>query len=251
MISEIERLTKYTDGRRAFSRLDALDPRCRLLCALSAALVISSLQEIPALAAAGVLPVLLLFADGRDGFFRTGRTLLGINGVSILVCLFLPLTYPGTRVFGVFSIEGARMAMLVTWKLNLISICMTRLAVSMGMPGIDGALTALRVPLKMRMLILLTTRYVFLLSERVLTMTRAVRLRAPKCALTASYRAMGCMIGTTLIHCSDRAERACLALRLRGGVNGFSGHAQSRWAARDSLMCLCLFIYFAFVLVID
>jgi energy-coupling factor transporter transmembrane protein EcfT len=167
-----------------------------------------------------------------------------------LIVLFLPITYPGKRLWGIGSVEGLELAGLVIWKLNLISVVTARLVISMGTPGIDDAMAKLCVPLKMRMLLILTARYILLLSERVSTMARAVRLRAPTSGLMTSYRAIACMIGTTLVHSSDRAERASLALRCRGGMGGFAFGGQGRWTFRDSLACLFFAVYFAGLIVL-
>jgi hypothetical protein len=61
-------------------------------------------------------------------------------------------------------------------------------------------------------------------------------------------RSLAYMVGTTLIHCSDRAERAATAFSLRGGLNGFSpspdGSDAVGWKISDTFFCggLALFL---------
>jgi energy-coupling factor transporter transmembrane protein EcfT len=215
-----------------------------MICALAFALVISFLRNVPSLAAASLLPVLILCAE-YAGITAAVRELGRVNRACILIVLFLPITYPGIRLWGIVSVEGLELAGLVIWKLNLISVVMARLVISMGTPGIDDAMAKLRVSLKMRMLITLTARYILLLSERISTMARAIRLRAPASGLMTSYCATACMIGTTLVHSSDRAERASLAVRCRGGMGGFAFRGQGGWTFRDSLACLFFAAYLA------
>jgi energy-coupling factor transporter transmembrane protein EcfT len=224
--------------KRKKSRLDAFDPRCRVLCALMLSAALAFARSLPGLLAGCVMPLLLLFAGD---FARLAKILARVNAVTVFVWLLLPLTVPGTRVAGVFSIEGLRLALLTTCKLNLISVVWIRLAAELGVERIDGVLGGFRLPEKMRVLLLLTTRYVFLLTERVAAMTRAVRLRAPELGGRQMCAAFACMLGTTLVHSSDRAERSMLAMRCRAGsdtLRGFSQHRPPRWGARDTALCL-------------
>jgi hypothetical protein len=58
-------------------------------------------------------------------------------------------------------------------------------------------------------------------------------------------RALAYMVGTTLIHCSDMAERVSTAFSLRGGLDGFSpssdgASAESScggWKISDTFFC--------------
>jgi energy-coupling factor transporter transmembrane protein EcfT len=143
------------------------------------------------------------------------------------------------------------MALFITWKMNLISIILIRLVTAMGTSRIDSALDGLHVPLKLRMLLILSVRYIFLLSERVATMTKAIGARAPKLGFMATLRVMACMIGTTLIHCADKAERSAKALRCRGGIGGFRAVACKAWATRDTALCCIFLAYFAAVAAMD
>jgi energy-coupling factor transporter transmembrane protein EcfT len=204
---------------------------------LCLAFTIAAVGGVPALAAGSVLPLCLLFMDGRSGLSALIRMLSGVNKVSVLAIIFLPLTYPGSRVLMFFSAEGARAALLITWKLNIISVVLLKMVTSMGMPGVNDALAALRFPLKLRMLLILTMRYIILLADRMSAMTRAVDLRAPDLKGGGVFRAYACMLGTTLVHSADRAERASLAMECRGGMNGFSGIAARGWTRRDLALC--------------
>jgi cobalt/nickel transport system permease protein len=168
--------------------------------------------------------------------------LAGVNKVSVLVLFFLPLTYPGDRVLVFFSADGMKMAILIIWKLNIISIPLLKMAASMGITGINDALAALHFPVKLRMLLLLTMRYVFLLADRMATMGRALCLRSPRMKGMQTYKAYACMVGTTLVHSSDRAERAALAIGCRGGMSGFSRPDRQVWTWREWALCAIFFL---------
>jgi energy-coupling factor transporter transmembrane protein EcfT len=216
------------------SRLDVFDPRCRVFCALLLAGVLASAQSLPGLLAGSAVPflllLLLLFPSAGDSRELT-KTLIHVNAVTVFVWLVLPPTAPGGWA------EGFRSAFLVTCKLNLISVTLIRMIAELGMERIDGVLISFRVPEKMRVLLLLTARYVFLLRDRLSAMTRAIRLRAPGLKGKPLYAAFACMLGTTLIHSSDKAERSMLALRCRGGMGGFSQCRPLNWRWRDTSLC--------------
>jgi energy-coupling factor transporter transmembrane protein EcfT len=212
-----------------------------VFCALALSAALASARSLPGLLAGGAVPFLLLFAGNPADL---GKALAHVNAVTVFIWLLLPLTVPGVsgeRVAGVFSIEGLRLALLATCKLNLISVVLIRMVAALGMGRIDNVLGDFHLPEKMRVLLLLTMRYVFLLTERVAAMTRAVRLRAPDLRGGRMCAAFACMLGTTLIHSSDRAERSMLAMRCRAGsgtLRGFSQCCPLRWRARDTALCL-------------
>jgi cobalt/nickel transport system permease protein len=230
------------------SRLDAFDSRCRVLCALAAVIVLAAIRNIHGLAAGSILPVILLCLDGRSKATILSRALLNVNKIGIFIWIFLPLTYPGERLWEIFSYEGLNAALIITWKLNLMSVIILRMVMSMGIPGIGDSLGRLGFPLKLRMLLLLTMRYVLLLSDRMATMWRAVCVRSNDIRGAAACRVFACMVGTTLIHSADRAERASLAMEHRGGMAGFSLSSEGAWAFRDSVMCAIFLLNSAFIL---
>ncbi|MDR1514841.1 MAG: hypothetical protein LBS45_04035 [Synergistaceae bacterium] len=233
------------------SRLDALDARCRVICAFAFAFLLASLRDIVSLSVGSVLPLLLLCVDGKRGFTLIARRLLSMNKISVLVVLFLPITYPGERVFYLFSEKGLFISFLIVWKLNVISVVLLKMVTSMGIARINGALEGLGFPLKLRTLLLLTARCIFLLSERFGTMCRAVDLRMGNSGGISGCRAFAYMVGTTLIHSSDRAERTVLAIGCRGGISGFSGLAESRWTWRESSFCLLFLINSALLILVS
>ncbi|MDR3165001.1 MAG: energy-coupling factor transporter transmembrane protein EcfT [Synergistaceae bacterium] len=231
------------------SRLDAFDSRCRVVCALIAAVTIAALRGFENLAAGSMMPVMLLIMDWRTrgGFFS--KSLVNINKISVFIWIFLPLTYPGEKLLGPFSREGLMNALIVTWKLNLISSVLLQMIVSLGINGLSDALTRLGCPRKLGMLLTLTMRYVILLSERMATAWRSVCVRSNSIGGgIGAVRVFACVVATTLIHSADRAERASIALARRGGTGGFSQRSASRWRERDSYMCALFLLNSLFIM---
>jgi energy-coupling factor transporter transmembrane protein EcfT len=233
------------------SRLDILDSRCRVLCAFVSAFLLASLRDTASLLAGSIMPLLLLCLDGKQRLGYIAKRLLRVNMASVLVVLSLPITYPGERVFYLFSGEGLFISLIIIWKLNAISIVLFKMVAAMGMARVGGAMEGLGFPLKLRSLLLLTMRCVFLLAERFSAMCRAVGLRAGEASGLSAYRAFAYMVGTTLIHSSDRAERAVMAVGLRGGISGFAGLAEPRWTWRESTACILFLINSALVLAVS
>ncbi|MDR2779564.1 MAG: energy-coupling factor transporter transmembrane protein EcfT [Synergistaceae bacterium] len=233
------------------SKLDVWDPGCRVAASLLTALVISQLRSPLGLLAGSPFPLLLMFMDGREGAYSSMKVLARVNKVSLMACFLLPLTYPGERVFYFFSAQGIYMAAAVTWKLNLISIVIIRLATLRGMKEINETFGRLRVPVKMRVLLLLTARYILMLSDRMIVMLRAVRQRSLNPGFPLYLRAMACMTGTTLIHSMDRAEISVKAIQCRGGMKGFSSGETGRLTWFDSVSLAALVLYLVSVLAIE
>jgi cobalt/nickel transport system permease protein len=232
-------IDRIYDGEHP-SRLDIFDPRCRVLCAVLLTVLLASARSLPELLIGSVIPLLLVFASDFAGL---RRSLAHINVVMFFAWILLPLTTPGPRIGGVLPLfsdlsePGIRLALLLTCKLNLISVTLIRMVAELGMERVDGVLSEFRLPEKMRALLLLTLRYSLLMMDRVATMTRAIHLRAPALSGKRLWHAFACMLGTTLIHSSDRAERSMLAMRCRGGMTGLSQYHPESWRLRDTLLC--------------
>ncbi|NLL35939.1 MAG: hypothetical protein GX256_00260 [Fretibacterium sp.] len=215
--------------------LDSFDPRARFLCGLALAIVLASVRSFPPLVPGALIPLLLFFSgDVR----ASGRALVSLNVVSAFVGLLLALTYPGGRVWGLFSREGLRLGVLIALKLNLISVLLFHTILALGVSGVDSVLSRFGVSEKLRVLLLLSTRSILILMERVATRVLAVRLRGPDVKGLLRWKTLACMLGTTLLHSSDRAERAMLAIRCRGGLAGFSQGRPMIWSVKDALLCL-------------
>lgn len=237
-----------TSGLRieaSLSRLDRFDPRGRMLCALALAFVLASVGSFPALFCGAPLPLLLLFLD--DSKTLRGE-LVRLNLFGGVIALLLVLTYPGERFWGIFSGPGLRFAGLVLIKLNLISVLLSRMILALGVERADNALLRLGVSEKLRILMLLSARCIFILAEGAGTMVRAVSLRAPGLRGLPMCRTFACVLGTTLLHGSERAERTMLAIRCRGGMAGFSQCPPMSWRGGDTLLCLLFGLNVAVVL---
>ena len=211
--------------------LDALDPRCRLLCALVFAFAVSLLESPASLLCASLIPLALLL---RGPITLLIRPLLRLNGVALVMAILLVLTYPRHPD----PWAGLRLAALLIVRLHLISIVLLRLALLMGPGKLDAALASLGLPEKLRLLLLLTQRGIFLLLDRLDTSLRAVHLRAPRLRGTLKLKIFAGVSASSLIQSAARSERMTLALRCRGGLGGFDQIPPLVWRWRDTALCL-------------
>jgi energy-coupling factor transporter transmembrane protein EcfT len=212
--------------------LGAFDPRCRVACAAAAALSVAFADTFPALLFACPIPMILAAIGDKKTLLRA---LARVNPAGLIVCLILPLTYPGRDVLGFLSAEGLKLAILILCRLNLVTIAFFRLVVPLSAGEIDCALRRFGVSEKFRVLLLLTARQIFVLADRIAIAARAVALRSARAPLRMRLRVHANMLGTTLIHASDRAERAAMAMRARGGLSGFRQSQAMTWRLVDTL----------------
>ena len=210
------------------SPLDAFDPRSRLLCALALSLVLSAMGDPALLLCAALIPLALILCGPLRPLLRA---LLRLNAAALVMALLLALTWPDRD-------EGLRMGLVITLRLNLVMILLLRLVAAMGPVKVDAALSRLGMPEKLRVLLLLTLRGIFLLMERFASALITVRLRAPRLKGTLNLKAFSCVVASSLLQASDRSERMTAALRCRGGLAGFHQTPPLCWRRRDTALCL-------------
>ena len=228
--------------------MDVFDPRSRFLCALIISLAFSFVSSLPAILLSAAAPAALLFLGDRASMLPALRR---VNTAGLFICLLLPLTYQGERLWGILSADGMLLGLLVMYRLNIITAVMHCFVVTLGVGRIHDVLSALGAPEKFRVLLLLTTRHIWLLLDRSQAMRLAVSLRAPKLSWRLASYTFACGVGTAMIHSQDRAERSLLAIYCRGGFNGFSQCASMTWGLRDTLLCALSALYSCFVIVLS
>ena len=227
-------------AENARAPLDVFDPRARIVCAAAYAVTLSALDRPAALAFAALLPGALFFCGPLRPLLRSLRQL---NLVSLVMTFLLALTWPGETLWGPFTREGIRQGLLIAVRLNLISVVLLRLIAAMGPARSETALARLGCPEKLRVLLLLTLRGIYLLAERMATALQAVNLRSgagrsPHLKGMLRWRVFAFMAASALLQSSDRSERMMLALNCRGGLAGFAAAQPLRWRIRDTALAV-------------
>ncbi|KNY29303.1 cobalt ECF transporter T component CbiQ [Pseudobacteroides cellulosolvens] len=170
-----------------------------------------------------------------------------IIGIGILNPLFDSQTFvigeivlsKGWITFGSIFIKS-----LLTVTAALLLIATT------GMDKLAGALRMLKVPRLFVLQLLLTYRYISVLSEEVGRMLRAYSLRAPE-QKGIHRNAWASFSGQLLIRTFDRAQRVYHAMCTRGFTGEYNTGSVSKIKLRDYIYWACWVIFFAAVRMFD
>lgn len=152
-----------------------------------------------------------------------------IIGIGILNPLFDP------RGWISFASIMIKSGLTVTACLILVS--------TTGLDKIAQALRTLRVPGVFVLQLILTFRYISLLTEELARMLRAYVMRAP---LRKGVRLKDCgsFVGQLLLRTSDRAQRVYDSMKLRGFDGEYHSNGESRIAWRDVLFLISWSLFF-------
>ena len=217
------------------SPVHRLHPLAKLLLTLGYILLVVSFGKY---ALSGVLvmtlyPALLFPLSGIPASvcFRKLRVVLPLV---MAVGLFNPLFDRATMlVIGGVAVSGGVISMLTLMLKGVL--CLTASFLLIATTGIDAlcaALRLLRVPGLLVTLLLLTYRYVGVMTGELAVMTDAYRLRAPG-QKGVHYRAWGSFLGQLLLRSMDRAGELYAGMQLRGFRGEFHYADVRAFAVRD------------------
>lgn len=201
------------------SAIDALDPRTRLVGALTFVVCMVALQSIPALLlGAGVALGLIWLASASPG--GLGHRILHVEGFILLLLLFLPFTVPGHARFTVGPLtatdEGLLRAVTLVIRINACVLGIYALLGSLEPVRLGRAMARLGLPLPLAHLFLFAVRYVGVFRAETTRLTDSMRARAftPR-SNWHTWRSFGTLAGMILVRSFERAERVQDAMRCR------------------------------------
>lgn len=213
------------------------NPAVTLLSAMIYALAVSVSRSPSALLLASILPAMML-----KGF--PPRYLARLNVMNAVMILTLALTWPD------FS-DGFRTGMIIALRVNMICVVLGGMLRPLGTGGMYEALCGLRVPEKLRVLVILTLRGIYTLRERYESAIISVRLRAPGLSGLMRLKVFACMMGMILLQSSARSENMTRAVKCRGGFAGFMQGGNSAMNARDWLCVSGTAVYAVMIAVMN
>ena len=181
-----------------------------IIFAIIYAFVVSLSESIYLLILASVLPVIIMVK--RPEILKS---LVKLNALNLFMIMTLILTWPNLR-------EGFIIAMLITWRLNLIYTIFAGVIARLGFAGIYAALVKYHVPEKLRVLLLLTMRGIFIMNDRFDSALIALKLRAPDMKFITRFKTFGYITGNILLQSESRSEKMLQAIKCRGGFEGFN-----------------------------
>ena len=185
-----------------------------------------------------------------------------LGGISVRRCLYrLRYVLPLVMAVGILNplfdrsvllrignvnISGGWISMLTLMMKGVFSLMASYLLVaSSGIGRICAALRRLHVPAVLVTLLLLTYRYVTVMSEEAAVMTDAYHLRAPK-QKGIEYSAWGSFLGQLLLRSMDRADEIWQAMQLRGYHGHFHYVGETPASLKDWLTGILLAGLFVF-----
>lgn len=243
--SSMFHIRQMDDLARQDSGIHRLHPLVKLITTLVFLIIVMSFpsHRIAALMPYFLYPVLLLSLANLPVRTLLYRLLLVeplILGIGLINTLFDPLPVQ----IGTWQITRGQITLLSILVKSLLTLSASLLLLmTTGIEKLAVALQTLKVPRIFILQLLMTTRYISVLTEELSRMLRAYFLRAPG-QRGLNYQVWGVFSGQLLIRTFERANRVYQAMVLRGYVGDFHAGQVSPWRMRDSSFLLCWLVYF-------
>lgn len=179
-----------------------------------------------------------------------------VFGFLFLIWLTLPFTFEGERLYqlGILSVyyPGVVLAAMVTLKTMSILLIFTALITTMPITTLGQALKRLRVPDKLVYLLLLTYRYLFVITEEYTRLRTAMLIRGFRPSLNIhSLKSYAYLMGMLFVRASVRAERVSQAMCLRGFNGEFHSLLESSFFRSSRPFNLFMLFLLGSVILID
>lgn len=208
---------RFSEGN---SFLHSLDPRIKIAVVFPYACVIALSQKLP-VSALCLCIALVLFFSARLKIGSVLKSLKVLFLFIVLLWVFLPLSMPGTKLYGFGPLVGTREGMARALSITLKSVSIVLFIVSLlatsTVFSLVHAMSHFRVPKKLVYLAFLSYRYIHVLYREYTRLRDAMRIRGFKPGTNMhTYKAYGYLIGMLLIRSYDRSERIYSAMLCRG-----------------------------------
>lgn len=206
------------------SILHTIDPRVKLVVAFCFILIIAISSSFT-LAGTGLVLSVALILMARLPLTLVGKRLLAANSFILFLWLTLPLTYGGEALFQLgplnFTRDGVVLSALITLKTNTIVLAIIALLATSTIASLGHALEGLGLPGRLCFLLLFSYRYIFVIYQEYLRLTRAAKMRCFQPSTNIhTYKTVAYLFGMTLVKSYNRGARIHQAMLLRC----FNGH---------------------------
>lgn len=217
MIDSIYNMRLLDDLAKKESSIHTIHPLSKLITTFVYLVAIVSFgrYEIVGLLPYVFFPV-LIFAFGELPVVPIIKRVLIVEPIIIGICILNPLFDHYTVVFGGIAISRGWVTFLsILIKSGLTVGVSLLLVATTGMDRLASALRMLKIPKIFVLQLLLTYRYVSVLSEEVFRMQRAYSLRAPE-HKGVHRNVWGSFAGQLILRTFERAQRVYQSMSLRG-----------------------------------
>lgn len=193
-----------------------------------------------------LIPLVLLPVWINFSLELPGGTLLRRVGLFepmfLLVAIVNPLLTKETIAIGGMAVSLGWLTFTSLMVKSTLTLCVVfQLGMMTGIDGLCQGMRTLRVPTVIIELTALTYRYLFVLSEEALALSRAYKMRAPNMS-GVHFKTWGSFAGQLILRSFDRAERIDRAMKLRG-FSDTTAHPLKAFERADWLLVLATFIY--------
>jgi cobalt/nickel transport system permease protein len=202
------------------SLIHNLDPRVKTIVAAVFSVTVGVSDRYSALIPALFIALIFVFL-ARLSFKRVCLRLIIVNGLLLLLWLFIPFTMEGEHVLSLgplsASKEGIAYSAMITIKANSIILILIALMSTMPVFTMGKAMRHMHVPAKMVHLFLFTYRYIHAIHREYLRMINTIKIRGFQPATNMhTYRTYAYLVGMLFVRSHDRAERVRAAMLCRG-----------------------------------
>lgn len=215
-----------------------LDPRAKLVVGFGFVLAVTSFSNsaVTALGPLCVYPAILLGCSSVPLQWLLRRLLVAAP-LLVLTALALLLSH-GAKLATIMLIFS------LVLKTTLVVAAALLLTAGTGIPAISHGLRQLGLPAVLTTLLLLTVRYLSVLSEEAVRMLRSRELRSG-CRSAVGLRDGAQLIGMLFIRAVARSARVYQAMAVRGFAGELPQWRRTVFELREWLYCIGWLAYFA------
>lgn len=226
------------------TRLHQLDPRAKLFTALVFVTTVVSFHKYDVF---GLFPFLIypvfLCSVGNIPLGYILKKILIVSPFAIMVGIFNPFIDPTPLMsVGQLTISGGWVSFLSIMLRFLLTVgaALTLIGVT-GFNSVCLASGKMGIPRIFVIQLMFLYRYLFVLTDEVVRMARAISLRSPFGKRSMSMKIFGSMLGHLLLRTLDRAQRIQLAMSCRG----FDGEFRIRRRLRFNWIDACFVCFWS------
>ncbi len=250
--NSIYNLSLLDELARKESPVHRLHPLVKLLTTVAYLTVVVSFDryEIAGLLAYVFYPV-IIFALAELPFIPIVKRILLVGPLIIGIGILNPLFDNHTVVLGSIAVSRGWVAFFSIFiKGGLTVTAGVLLIATTGIDKLAAALRMLKVPRIFVLQLLLTYRYIYVLTEEVSRMVRAYSLRAPG-QKGIHHDSWGSFLGQLLLRTFERAERVYESMILRGFSGEYGIGMNKKAGYRDFAFLMGWSAFFVIVRIYD
>ena len=215
------------------------DIRAEIIISVLYSISVTLSKSFESFLTALILPLILLFFLENSGL----KTLFKINLLNLIMIFTMLFTFPDIKY-------ALRMSLFMTLRLNYICVIFIKLFEIMRKNGIYY-LPFRFIPEKFQVLMILTIRGIFIIYERLQSALLSVKLRAANLKGISKWKVFAYVIASSLLKSSVKSEKIFLAVKCRGGFQGFIQSKNLNWKFIDNIFCFIALIYISVIILLS